>query len=294
MTTWSSSPVDMSGHVGGTRFINCILCSISQARLSRPFQDPLCASHTAKAAIYSNSNKSWVQLEGTDDLLLLLFLQASVSVESLSCRQTSFFCQARRMSSLLPTAPKGARDCNLTLWCAGLRSPIHSFLSGSMKTIIERQCSASPKLGVAAGWTTAISMTVAADESLPTPNNWDSELALVPRPMVRLLKSSRPMLHGSMSFITSSRRCWRFYEESQRRCPSTARQVWLWVAPQKNVGLHSRSLLQIRLLLACQDILVTFSTPPKLHCKHFVSNSTDVQFGHEQPISLHVTRPTWM
>ena len=118
MTTWSSSPVDMSGHVGGTRFINCILCSISQARLSRPFQDPLCASNTAKAAIYSNSNKSWVQLEGTDDLLLLLFLQASVSVESLSCRQTSFFCQARRMCSLLPTARKGARDCNLTLWCA--------------------------------------------------------------------------------------------------------------------------------------------------------------------------------
>lgn len=137
-------------------------------------------------------------------------------------------------------------------------------------------------------------MTVAAGESLPTPNNWDSELAPVPRPMVRLLKSSRPMRHGSMSFITSSRRCWRFYEESQRRCPSTARQVWLWLAPQKNVGLHSRSLLQIRLLLACQDILVTFSTPPKLHCKHFVSNSTDVQFGHEQPISLHVTRPTWM
>lgn len=54
----------------------------------------------------------------TDDLLLLLFLQASVSVESLSCRQTSFFCQARRMCSLLPTARKGARDCNLTLWCA--------------------------------------------------------------------------------------------------------------------------------------------------------------------------------
>lgn len=87
--------------------------------------------------------------------------------------------------------------------------------------------------------------------------------------MVQLLKSSRPMRHGSIPFITGSRRCWRFYKESQRRCPSTARQVWLWRGPhQKSVGLHSRSLLQIRLLLACQDILilVTFSTPPNLHC----------------------------
>lgn len=37
-----------------------------------------------------------------------------------------------------------------------------------MKTIIEQQCSAYPKLGVAAGWTTAISMTVAASETNPS------------------------------------------------------------------------------------------------------------------------------